>query len=643
VQQLRFTYDPTGNVTHVQDDAQQTVFFRNRRVEPSADYVYDAVHRLVAAVGRECLGLAAAPPVPPSQTDAPRVDLPHPGDGNALGIYFETFDYDEVGNLRVLAHRGTDPVDPGWTRTYEYREASQLEPAKTSNRLTTIGDGTHTFDGNGNTLGMGGLPVMTWDHRDRLKSTVRQVAGGGRTPETTWYVYDAAGQRVRKVTDREAAPGETPVRAGEVVYVGDFEVKRTFGGDGLAVASTLETLRLTGEGQALTFVEAANGGAPLVRHQLHNHLGSAVLELAADGDVISYEEYYPYGGASYQAARSKTEAPRRYRHMGKERDVESGLVYFGARYYAPWLGAWTSCDPEPSHGESLYRFVRGNPTTLVDPDGRDATHPTVGLGREAVVAEFAAKIVQLGKDWSTLTPIQRRDASEKAVNAALTQVDAPPIKVVYDDLKGVAESEFDREAWTIKFEEARFASATITPEELIKLGGNLFHEAGHAEGYFLSARHAHRGGEKIPAGQVNAHALEEAARVEKTKHLTLGEAEIARANFKGTLTEHGQQTRKEVAQRGRYIARKGAENKALREMATGLIDDNHAPFSPGDPRSFLVQQARSLFPRIMHRREQLIRAFYANQKTYLKQPQEKRSNALEKRFKETVRPFVGRE
>src|SRR5260370_23881260 len=68
VQDLFYSYDPSGNITHIQDDAdiQNAVFFRNQRVEPSADYTYDAIYRLILATGREQLGLggnnAALPP-----------------------------------------------------------------------------------------------------------------------------------------------------------------------------------------------------------------------------------------------------------------------------------------------------------------------------------------------------------------------------------------------------------------------------------------------------------------------------------------------------------------------------------------------------------------------------------------------------
>jgi uncharacterized protein RhaS with RHS repeats len=76
----------------------------------------------------------------------------------------------------------------------------------------------------------------------------------------------------------------------------------------------------------------------LIRYQFGNHLGSASLELDDQAQIISYEEYTPYGSTSYQAVRSQTETPKRYRYTGKERDEESGLYYHGARYYAPWLG-----------------------------------------------------------------------------------------------------------------------------------------------------------------------------------------------------------------------------------------------------------------------------------------------------------------
>ena len=126
----------------------------------------------------------------------------------------------------------------------------------------------------------------------------------------------------------------------------------------------------------------------LVRYQLDDHLGSASLELDDQARVISYEEYAPYGSSTYAAVRSRTEAPKRYRFTGKERDEETGLAYHGARYYAPWLGRWVSCDPAGlADGLNLYQYVSSRPTVLHDPSGHkgatlsDSDKTTVGVDK----------------------------------------------------------------------------------------------------------------------------------------------------------------------------------------------------------------------------------------------------------------------
>jgi RHS repeat-associated protein len=68
---------------------------------------------------------------------------------------------------------------------------------------------------------------------------------------------------------------------------------------------------------------------------------------------------------------------RRYRNTGKERDDETGLYYHGARYYAAWLGRWTSADPLGigADGPGLYNYTRGSPVVLVDPSGLEGATP----------------------------------------------------------------------------------------------------------------------------------------------------------------------------------------------------------------------------------------------------------------------------
>ena len=379
LQNLHYSYDPAGNITHIRDDAQQTIYFANTEIKPHADYCYDALYRLIQATGREHLG-ENGQPLPHSHDDAGRVDLPHPNDGHAMDRYTERYVYDAIGNFLAMQHRGANARNGGWTRGYEYLEQSLLEPAKTSNRLsrTTIDGTTETYssagdgyDAHGNMLRMPHLSLMQWDYRDQLQATATQVRNDG-TPETTYYVYDAGGQRVRKVTESDARPGEDAARSKERIYLGGFEVYRTDGSDSLE----RETLHIMDDQQRIALVETrtqGSDGSPeqLIRYQFGNHLGSASLELDGEAQIISYEEYTPYGSTAYQAVRNGTETPtKRYRFTGKERDEETGFNYHGARYYVPWLGRWTSVDPS-QRISATGRYVYGgdNPVTMRDDTG----------------------------------------------------------------------------------------------------------------------------------------------------------------------------------------------------------------------------------------------------------------------------------
>jgi RHS repeat-associated protein len=373
LQNLSYTYDPVGNITTIQDDAQQTVFFNNAVVSPSTEYVYDALYRLIQADGREQAGQAVNPQSEYQPENKPHYDsndftrrnLPHPNDGQAMRNYRQLYEYDSVGNILNLIHQVNGTTL--WKRRYDYAADSNrlLSTSLPSDLDTQPLPVRYLYDEHGSMTQMPHLLEMEWDFKDQLQRV--DLGGGG----TAYYVYDASGQRVRKVVEKSVGLTE------ERIYLGGYEIFRRRNGNGLKLER--ETLHVMDDQRRIVLVETKTvdvdtpvvSRSALIRYQLDNHLGSASLELDRDGQVISYEEYYPYGNTSYQAGRSVAEVSlKRYRYTGKERDEETGLSYHGARYYAPWLGRWSAADPAGMmDGVNIYAYTLNNPILFTDPSG----------------------------------------------------------------------------------------------------------------------------------------------------------------------------------------------------------------------------------------------------------------------------------
>jgi RHS repeat-associated protein len=212
------------------------------------------------------------------------------------------------------------------------------------------------------------LPTMEWDFKDQLAHVVKSGAGD------VYFTYDASGQRVRKVWVHSGITEER-------IYLDGFELYRRHENGGIVLER--ETLHIMDDTRRIAMVETKTIDTsvpnltvtPRIRYQCSNHLGSTTLELDETGQVISYEEYHPYGTSAYRATTGSVEvSAKRYRYTGKERDEETGLYYHGARYYACWLGRWTSADPAGMvDATSLYVYVQDNPAGFHDDNGREST------------------------------------------------------------------------------------------------------------------------------------------------------------------------------------------------------------------------------------------------------------------------------
>ena len=389
IQQLLYTYDPSGNITEIEDQAYKPVFFDNAIVEPKALYEYDALYRLISATGREN-GNASAIDAPGQFDREESTAFPIQA-ANAMRRYTQRYQYDSVGNILQMKHEL--PGTPnGWTRNYDYAFNDSEQPA--SNRLWRTWEHaphwddagarnkvTYHYDTHGNMLNLANVaPVqhLQWDHRDMIKGL--DGIGGG----IAYYQYDSGKQRTRKRIVNENNAGYW-----ERIYLGGYERYRRYNGSGSTLLEEIESHHLFEGEQRVLLVDDviktdkthADGRRyqeiPVFRYQYSNHLGSACLELDHEAAIISYEEYHPYGTSAQRTRKRDSEAPaKRYRYTGMERDEESGLSYHTARYYTAGMGRWGSCDPSGlKDGLNLYRYVWGNPMRRVDVRGTQATLP----------------------------------------------------------------------------------------------------------------------------------------------------------------------------------------------------------------------------------------------------------------------------
>ena len=101
-----------------------------------------------------------------------------------------------------------------------------------------------------------------------------------------------------------------------------------------------------------------------------DHLGSTSYITDLQGNATQFVCYKPYGEALVDEHNTSYEQP--WKFNGKELDSETGLYYYGARYYEPKLALWYGVDALAEKYPNMggYVYCAGSPVKLVDPDGK---------------------------------------------------------------------------------------------------------------------------------------------------------------------------------------------------------------------------------------------------------------------------------
>ncbi|RJG25195.1 RHS repeat-associated core domain-containing protein [Paenibacillus thiaminolyticus] len=356
LQDYHYESDPVGNILSICNEAEPVRYFRNQAVAPKRQYAYDALYQLVSSSGRESDSLR-------QQTSLPPLITPIPLDDSQYVTYAEKYSYDRAGNLIKLSHTGASQ----YTRNVYVDKSSNRGIWRQGEDIPDI---AASFDRAGNQQALFPGRPLEWDTRNQL-SRVHMVVREGGDNDWEGYLYDSSGMRIVKRSTRKT---QTTTQTDTTLYLPGLELRIRKTGDRVTEALQVITVdEGAGQVRVLHWEEETEPDGitnDQYRYSLNDHLGSSSLEVDWQGQIISKEEFYPYGGTALWAARTEVEASyKTIRYSGKELDA-TGLYYYGHRYYMPWLGRWLNPDPAGTvDGLNLYRMVRNNPIGLMDPDG----------------------------------------------------------------------------------------------------------------------------------------------------------------------------------------------------------------------------------------------------------------------------------
>ncbi len=255
----------------------------------------------------------------------------------------QTFTYDLLNRLTRAESPSYTPIDFTYSKTGNILTNSRVgtysyNPLPHPRAVKTAGSNTYTYDANGNMITRNGSTIA-YDYDNRPSSITTGSV-------TTSFVYDYKGARVKKTTD---SPQST------TVYIGNlYECK-----DGVC------TKHIFAGGRRIASKSGTN-----TWYYHSDHLGGLNVVTDSSGTPVQNAAYYPFGET--RSSSGSINLP--YKFTGQENDPESGLYYYGARYYDPVIGRFISPDSivqAPGDPQTLnrYAYCRNNPLIYTDPTG----------------------------------------------------------------------------------------------------------------------------------------------------------------------------------------------------------------------------------------------------------------------------------
>jgi RHS repeat-associated protein len=288
--------------------------------------------------------------------------LTHTYSGGGLS-YTQTFGYDALNRLTTASESGS-----AWSQTNGYD--------RYGNRWVDIGGGNQSlyfntannritgasYDAAGNLLN-DGSHTYSYDAENKI----------AKVDNVSAYVYDGEGQRVRKLVGENL----------RFVYGLGGELIAEFD----ASTGNLRKEYIHGGGSLIT-IEPTAVNSNGTRYTVSDHLGSPRVVTNSSAGVVSRHDYMPFGEQLGSGVGGRTAGigfgvadSIRQQFTSKERDAETGLDYFGARYYSSTQGRFSGADPlfiemkrlPYPQAWNLYTYTRNNPLKYVDDDGLEIT------------------------------------------------------------------------------------------------------------------------------------------------------------------------------------------------------------------------------------------------------------------------------